>query len=421
MTQKFINPLSKFTTDTLQSLPYSTLTFSVDGSSTAKAVYADKSKTTSLGAIVTSDSAGIFPPIWLDGTYRAILKNAAGVTMTGWPIDSVGDAQNFTSFSAWDSTFTYDITTNSFVTGSDGNYYQSIQNPNFNKDPISQPAYWTRIYFLPTWNANVNYAVDVLVINNGLLYKSNATGINHAPPNLSFWDNVSFNASITGPFTASGAIESGSSITADSSLGFISKTLIAAAINKIWSFGSAPTTGINYFDTTLGIGSNSVIGVNFSSSTVNSCRFGVCSDGRIFGSALHNNASPVTGATNQFICSGTHTLTATAISNCSSVSVNTGSWQRVGNVVTFSGVVNLIITTSSTATSAKVSLPIPAGSTPHYAAGTAISATSGLAYSISGVLSQNDASNMTLSFYAPAGSGGTTHNFYYTCCYTIIA
>jgi hypothetical protein len=100
MTQRFVSPLVKFTTDTLQSTPGATLTFSVSGSSTGKAVYADKNKVTSLGTIVTADSAGIFVPIWLDGTYRATLRSASttpsaspadGMVQTGWPIDNVGD------------------------------------------------------------------------------------------------------------------------------------------------------------------------------------------------------------------------------------------------------------------------------------------------------------------------------------------
>lgn len=224
MTQRFTNPLSKFTTDVLQSLPYATLSFSVSGSSTTKAVYADKSKTTSLGAIVTADSAGNFPPIWLDGIYRATLKSkstnytdnpATGVAQTGWPIDSIGDNQNFTAYSAWDATFTYDITTNTFVTGPDGLYYKSIQSPNFNKTPASNLNYWERVYILAEWNANRDYAANILVVSAGLLYKSNTTpNLNHIPPNLSYWDNVSFNASITGPFTATGAITGGSFVTA---------------------------------------------------------------------------------------------------------------------------------------------------------------------------------------------------------------
>jgi len=100
MTQRFVNPLSKYTTDTLQSLPYATLSFFVTASSTTKAVYADKAKVTSLGVVVTADSAGNFPEIWLDGTYRVTLKSrstnlsdspATGTTQTGWPIDTVGD------------------------------------------------------------------------------------------------------------------------------------------------------------------------------------------------------------------------------------------------------------------------------------------------------------------------------------------
>ncbi len=210
MTQLFISPLTKYTTDTLQSLPYSTLSFFVNNSSTAKEVWADKNKVTSRGSIVTADSAGIFPPIWLDGTYRATLRSkstvlnvspADGTIQTGWPVDNIGDNVNFTAFSAWDAGFTYDTDTNTFVTGSDGLYYQAIILPSFNKDPISEPTYWQQIYFLPQWNASVNYAADLLVIYQGLLYKSNTTpNLNHAPPNLSFWDNVSFSNLVDGDF-----------------------------------------------------------------------------------------------------------------------------------------------------------------------------------------------------------------------------
>lgn len=98
MTQLFLNPLTKFTSDNITSLPGARLYFYQNNSSTPKAVYADKNKVTSLGVYVEADSAGIFEPIWLDGTYRATLKystnwttDPVGVVQTGWPIDDVGD------------------------------------------------------------------------------------------------------------------------------------------------------------------------------------------------------------------------------------------------------------------------------------------------------------------------------------------
>lgn len=269
MTQRFTASLVKYTTDTLQTLPGATLTFAVSGSSTAKAVYADKNKATSLGSIVTADSAGIFVPIWLDGTYRATLRSASstpglnpadGVVQTGWPIDNIGDNQNFTAYAAWDATFTYDITTNTFVTGSDGLYYQSLQNPNFNKDPISNADYWQQVYILAEWNANRNYADDILVVSGGLLYKSNTTpNLNHIPPNASYWDNVSFNASITGPFTATGTITGNALVSTTSTT---TATLVASgaitgasvAVTGAATAATVTTTGVTTASAFVGDG-----------------------------------------------------------------------------------------------------------------------------------------------------------------------
>lgn len=216
MTQLFINPLSKFTTDTLQTIPYATLSFFANNSSTPKAVYADKAKVTSLGTIVTADSAGIFPPIWLDGVYRATLKSkstliadnpATGVTQTGWPIDSVGDIVNYTAFSAWDATFTYNTTTNTFVTGPDGLYYQSITNPNFNKIPASNPTYWSQIFLITTFNATRTYATNEIVIYAGHLYRSKLdSNLNHTPPNVTWWEDVTFNNPYSGDFGVIGDV-----------------------------------------------------------------------------------------------------------------------------------------------------------------------------------------------------------------------
>lgn len=54
--------------------------FYQSGTSTPLAVYADAGLTTSLGAVVTADSAGRFVPIYLDpqSSYRAVLKNSDG-------------------------------------------------------------------------------------------------------------------------------------------------------------------------------------------------------------------------------------------------------------------------------------------------------------------------------------------------------
>ena len=89
----------------------------------------------------------------------------------------------------------------------------------------------------------------------------------------------------------------------------------------------------------------------------------VTTDGRWYGTALHNNAGSVTGTTNQYIASGTYTPTLTNTTNVASSNFTdsgTTKWIRVGNVVTVSGG-NLNITptaASGTQTVLDISLPI---------------------------------------------------------------
>lgn len=111
MTQSFINPLSKFTTDTLGTLPYSRLYFFENESSTPKEVFKNQAKSVSWGTYATSDSAGNFAPIWYDGIVRAELRNAAGVVQTGWPIDHIGSDVSFDT----DVTVNGDLTADNLI------------------------------------------------------------------------------------------------------------------------------------------------------------------------------------------------------------------------------------------------------------------------------------------------------------------
>lgn len=81
-------------------------------------------------------------------------------------------------------------------------------------------------------------------------------------------------------------------------------------------------------------------------------------DGRLYGSALHNNTGAVTGTTNQYVASGTYTPTVTAVANCTATSSGPCNWIRVGNVVTVSGIVAIDPTVAATLTSVGISLPI---------------------------------------------------------------
>ncbi len=87
-------------------------------------------------------------------------------------------------------------------------------------------------------------------------------------------------------------------------------------------------------------------------------RLGLAADGRMFGSALHNNAGAVTGTTNQYIASGTYTPTLTNTTNVAASTTRLAQWIRVGNVVTVGGQVDVDPTAASAATVLGVSLPI---------------------------------------------------------------
>lgn len=92
-------------------------------------------------------------------------------------------------------------------------------------------------------------------------------------------------------------------------------------------------------------------------------------DGRVYGSALHNNAGAVTGTTNQYIASGTYTPTLTNSTNIAASTANLCTWMRVGNVVTVAGIVGIDPTSPSTGTVLQISLPIASNFTSSLEAG----------------------------------------------------
>lgn len=90
--------------------------------------------------------------------------------------------------------------------------------------------------------------------------------------------------------------------------------------------------------------------------------FGFTSDGRLYGTALHNNTGAVTGTSNQYVASGTYTPTASGTSNLSPApTIYKSQWMRVGNVVTVSG--SFLADASSAATLTEMMLTLPITST----------------------------------------------------------
>ena len=82
------------------------------------------------------------------------------------------------------------------------------------------------------------------------------------------------------------------------------------------------------------------------------------SSGRFYGAALHNNASGVTGSTNQYVASGKYSPTLSSIANLDGATTYQAQWLRVGNVVSVSGKTDVNPTLTATVTRLGFTLPI---------------------------------------------------------------
>lgn len=140
-------------------------------------------------------------------------------------------------------------------------------------------------------------------------------------------------------------------------------------------------------------------------------KFKVTTDGRVYGTALHNNPNSVTGVSNQYVASGTATLNLTSIAGTTGLGASTSCiWMRVGNVVTVSGLLSIQSTSGVTnAVAIGMSLPIASNfSVPGDAGGCASSPVGD--YSISADV-VND--RVTLAGTQPTGSSWLT-GFHFT-------
>ena len=117
------------------------------------------------------------PVIGTDATiYLSVTSNNQGNDPTtdggsNWAASGAGAGGSF-SFNDWDNSKTYGVGGSAIVKGSDGEYYVSIQGSNLNKDPISQPTYWSRVELVNIWNANQSYSINDIVTLNGINYVS---------------------------------------------------------------------------------------------------------------------------------------------------------------------------------------------------------------------------------------------------------
>jgi hypothetical protein len=87
-------------------------------------------------------------------------------------------------------------------------------------------------------------------------------------------------------------------------------------------------------------------------------RVRIDSVGRLSGFSLHNNSNLPSGTSPQYIASGTYTPSGTIVSNLTSLTPNAAQWMRVGNVVTVSGSVVVLVTAHPATTTFRLTLPL---------------------------------------------------------------
>lgn len=151
MTERFNNPILKYTNDNLKSLPGALLYFYENNTTTPKAIYQDLAGLVPHTNPVVASSTGTFPPIFLQGTYTVELKSAGGITQDGWPVDDIGGERVSTSFDVWENDYTYEI--GDIRTAVNGKRYESIQEPNLNNEPSASPLFWREIVLLSAPNS----------------------------------------------------------------------------------------------------------------------------------------------------------------------------------------------------------------------------------------------------------------------------
>jgi len=139
-------------------------------------------------------------------------------------------------------------------------------------------------------------------------------------------------------------------------------------------------------------------------------------DGRLYGTALHNNAGAVTGATNQYIASGTYTPTLTNVTNVAASTARLCTWTRVGNSVEVRGQIDIDLTTTLLASEIGVSLPIASAFTTAYQCGGSAAA---IAFQANWAI-QADATNDRAKFSATGISSVTNDTYTFNFGYEII-
>lgn len=229
---RFTNPVPQFLTSLGKPLSAGLLYFYETETMTPLDTYSDPALTVVNPNPIALDAAGrASVDIFLDGVYKVILKNSAGVTQLEVdPVASDGGVGR-AAFSDWSPTIAYKF--GSIVTGSDNNYYASLQNSNYNQNPTTAAAWWERIEFIRYYNSTVTYvAGDIVQDTSGNMWKSKQSANTGNTPALnSAWWEQSVDNRFAGVLTVSGTIQKNQSYSVLATSAAVSLPIPTMAVN----------------------------------------------------------------------------------------------------------------------------------------------------------------------------------------------
>ena len=170
MAGRFIPPSEQYFDNSGNILSGGLLYFYDSGTAVAKDTYSDPDGAIPNTNPVVLDAAGRTPNIYLDGSYKLIIRDSAGVQIE--ERDPVLAADDTTKgFAVWNAVTTYDV--DDIVRASNNLLYISIAASNQNFEPSANATKWTRVQLLSSYNANETYAIgDVVIDSIGDIYRS---------------------------------------------------------------------------------------------------------------------------------------------------------------------------------------------------------------------------------------------------------
>jgi hypothetical protein len=194
MAGRYIRPSYQYFDNSGRILDSGQLFFYDSGTTTLKDVYSDPDGLTAIANPVVLDGAGRTPNVYLDGSYKLIIKDKNDVQIE--ERDPVLAADDTTKgFAIWNAVTTYSV--DDIVRASDNLLYISIASSNQNNEPSASATQWTQVQLLSSYNANESYSIgDVVIDSIGDIYRSlTNTNVGNTPASSpSDWSNTTSGA-----------------------------------------------------------------------------------------------------------------------------------------------------------------------------------------------------------------------------------